>query len=83
MNLVLNEICIKSPSCYYFDDIIKSKDFDVDSALINEWSYANILIYDILYKTLIGAKPLEMRLDKIDGFLEIYDGSKYLVLLGL
>ena len=34
MNLVLNEICIKSPSCYYFDDIIKSKDFDVDSALI-------------------------------------------------
>ena len=83
MNFVLNEICIKSRTCYYFDDIIKSKDFDLDNALINEWSYANILIFDILYKTLIGAKPLKIRLHKIDGFLEIYGGSKYLVLLGL
>ena len=36
MNFVLNEICIKSRTCYYFDDIIKSKDFDLDNALINE-----------------------------------------------
>ena len=32
--------------------------------------------------TLIGPKHLWIRFDKIDGFIKIYDGSKYLVLLG-
>ena len=40
------------------------------------------MIYDILYKTLIGPKLLQVRFDKIDGFLRVYDGPKYLVLLG-
>ena len=38
------------------------------------------LIYDISYKTLIGPKPLRSRFDKIDGFIIIYDGTRYLVL---
>ena len=29
--------------CYYFDDIIKTKDFDFDNTLIDEKSYKNIL----------------------------------------
>ena len=32
-------------------------------------------------KTLIGPKPLCIRFDKIDGFIRIYDGTRYLVLL--
>ena len=40
------------------------------------------MIYDIPYQTLIGPKPLRIRFDKIDGFIKIYDGSKYLVVLG-
>ena len=34
-----------------------------------------ISIYDISYKTLI-------RFDKIDGFIRIHDGTRYLTLLG-
>ena len=28
----------------------------------------------------MGAKPLRIRFDKIDGFIKIYDGVRYLVL---
>ena len=40
------------------------------------------MIYDISYKTLIDSKPLRIRLNKIDGFIRIYDGTKYLTLFG-
>ena len=40
------------------------------------------MIYNISYKTLIGPKPLRIRFDKIDGFIRIYDRTKYLRLLG-
>ena len=40
------------------------------------------MIYDISYKTLIGPKPLQIRFDKIHGFIKIYDGTKYLALFG-
>ena len=49
---------------------------------MNEKSYLNILIYDILYKTLIGVKSLCIRFDKVDGFIRVYDGTRYLVLFG-
>ena len=48
---------IKNRSCYYFDEITKIEDFDFDDILLNEKSDENVLICDILYKTLIGAKP--------------------------
>ena len=32
--------------------------------------------------TFMGAKPLRIRFDKIDGFIKIYDGTRYLVLFG-
>ena len=40
------------------------------------------LFYNISYKTLMGAKPLRICFDKIDGFITIYDGTRYLVLSG-
>ena len=38
---------------YYFDDIIKTEDFDFDNILIDGKSYKNILIYNISHKKLI------------------------------
>ena len=32
-------VCIKSHTCYYFDDIIKLEDFDIDNILIDEKSH--------------------------------------------
>ena len=83
--MVKNEfkkVCIKNRTCYCFNDIIKFKDIDFDNILIDEKSQENILIYDISYKTLIGPKPLRIRFDKIDGFIIISDGTRYLVLFG-
>ena len=57
-NNKFKNVRIKNPTCYYFDDIIKLKDFDLDNILIDEKSHKNTLIYDISYKTLIGTKPL-------------------------
>ena len=41
---------------YYFDDIIKFEDLDLDNSLIEEKSYENVSVNDISYKTLVGAK---------------------------
>ena len=41
---------------YYFDDIIKIEDFNLDDILIDEKSYENILVYNISLADLI-AKP--------------------------
>ena len=40
------------------------------------------MIYSISYKTLIDPKHLRIRFSKIDRFIRIYDGTRYLVLLG-
>ena len=52
---------------------IKLEDFDLDNILTDEKSHQNILIYDILYKTSTGSKPLQIRFNKICGFIRIYD----------
>ena len=67
---------------YYFNGIIKLEDFDTDNILIDKKSHEDILIYDISYKTLIVSKPLHIRLDKTDGFIRIYDGTRSLTLFG-
>ena len=40
------------------------------------------MIYEISYEILIGAKPLRVMFDKADGFIRVYDGTRYLVLFG-
>ena len=68
--------------CYYFDDIIKLENFDLDNILIDKISHKNILIYNISYKTVIDLKPLCVRFDQVDGFIRIYDRTRYLTLFG-
>ena len=54
INVELKEINIKNRTCYYFDDIIKIEDFNLDDTLIDKKSYENILVYNISYKTFDG-----------------------------
>ena len=49
--------------CFYFDDIIRTKDFDLDNILIDEKAYKIILVYNVSYKIVIGAKPLRIRFE--------------------
>ena len=68
-NNELKEIYIKKSDSYYFDDIININDLDLDRVLLDEKSYENILIYDVAYKCLYGAKLLRIILDKVDAYL--------------
>ena len=59
----LKEIDIKNCMCYYFDDMIRFWDWDIEfnDILLDEKSYetsGNILVYDISYKTPMSEKPL-------------------------
>ena len=40
----LKDINIKDRTCYYFDDIIKFEDFNIDNILIDEKSKEEILV---------------------------------------
>ena len=53
--------------------------FGLDTILLNERSYGNILIYDISRKTLIDTKPLRITFSIVDGFIKVYDATRYLV----
>ena len=81
-NNKIKKVHIKSGTSYYFDEVITFRDFDFDNILIDEKSHENILIYDISYETLIGAKLLRIRFNKIDGFVRVYDGTRYFTLFG-
>ena len=76
------KVCVKNRTCYYFDDIIKLEEFDLDNILKDEKPRQNVLIYDISYKTLIDPKLLRIRFEKLDGIIRIYDGTRYLTLFG-
>ena len=74
----LKEINIKNCTCYYFDDIIRfwDKDIEFSDTLLDEKSYEtsdSILIYDIWNETSTSAKPLHIRFDKIDGSIKIHN----------
>ena len=73
---------IKNNACYYFDYTIGIFDINFRNILLDEVKSENILIYTISYKTaFMGSIPLFIRFDEIDGFIKIYDGIRYLVLL--
>ena len=54
----LREIVIKNATCYYLHDIINIDDFDPHDVLTDKKSHENILVYNILYKSLINSQPL-------------------------
>ena len=62
--------------------LIKIKDFDFDNILIDEKSYEDILVYNVSYKSLIDSKHLRIRLDKIDVFIRVHNGTRYSILFG-
>ena len=80
-NNEFKKVPIKSRMLYYFDDIIKLEVCDIDNILEDEKSHINILIYDISYKTFIGSKSLRIRFNKINGFIGIYDETRYFLSL--
>ena len=57
------------------------RDIYSGNIFLDEKLYKNILIYGISYKSFMGLKLLRICFNKIDGFLKIYDGIRYLVLL--
>ena len=57
---------------------MRVRNIDSSDILLDEKSYENILIYEISSKTFMGAKPLRISFDKIDGFIKIYIGIRYL-----
>ena len=74
---------ILNSTCHHFNDLIKTEDCDSDKILIDEKSYKNVLVYNISYKTLIGAIPMHIRSNKVDGFIRVYDVTRYLKLFEL
>ena len=70
-------------TCDHFDEIMRVVDINFYKILLEEKSYKFFLIYNISYKTYTGSKPLGIWLDNIDGFIKIYDGTRYLVLFVL
>ena len=73
------EIYIKNHKCYYFNDIIKIEDFNNSNIFIDEKPYKKISAYNISYKSFIDFKLLHTRFVKIDGFIRVYDVTRYLV----
>ena len=90
----IKEINIKNRTYYFFDDIIKSKDFDSNLLKIDKESCKYIDIYYIGYITIKdfdyvkinSVNSLYLIIDKIDGyiecnFIEEENGNKYLTLV--
>ena len=77
---------LKIVKSYYYEQYInlknKFEEFYLSNSLVDKKLYENILVYNISIKTLVGAKTMCIRFDKIDEFIRIYDGTKYLVLFG-
>ena len=65
-NNEFKKVPTKNRTCYYFDEIIKLEHFDLDNILIDKKSHENILIYEILFKSLLDAKPVHVRFVKVD-----------------
>ena len=60
-NNEFKRINIKNRTCYYFDDAMEVEDISADRILLDKKSYENILVYNILYKKFMDAKPLRIR----------------------
>ena len=60
---------IKTCVHYYFDDIINGTKINVSNILLDKKIYENFSVYNILYKILMGPKPLSIRFNEVDGFV--------------
>ena len=65
----------------FFSDIIDGTKINISNILLDKKLHKNISVYNILYKTPTGPKPLRIRFDKINGFIISLDGKvKHLIL---
>ena len=77
----LKEIDSNNCVCYYFDDIINGTKINFSNILLDKKLDENISVYNTLYKTPTGPKPLHIRFNKIDRFITSLDGKiKHLIL---
>ena len=74
----LKEIDIKNRVRYYFHDIINGTEINFSNILLDKTLYKTASVYNTLYKTPTGPKPLRIWFDKIDGFIEALDGTNKL-----
>ena len=72
---------IKSRTCNYFMTN-KIEAFGFHNILLDIEFHENISVCDISYKTLVGAKALRRTFDKVNGFIRVCDGTRYLALFG-
>ena len=63
---------IKTCVHYYFDDIINGTKINFSNILLDKKIYENFSVYNILYKILMGPKPMSIWFDEIDGFVILY-----------
>ena len=77
VTILLSKIVI-----YYFysDDMININDFNPKDIKVDKKLYKDILIYYIWNETLDGLKSLYINCNKINGYIEDKNGSKYLTL---
>ena len=80
---------IKNHIYYFLDYIINIKNFDPNKIQIDESSYKNILIYYIGYVTIKDSEymkfnsvnPLYLTINKVNGYFEEINKSRYLTLV--
>ena len=87
MSNIIKDTNIKKHTYYLFDDIINIEEIDPNNIKIDEKSYKNILIYNIVYVTIkkdlkiYSANPLYLIFNKVNRYFEEINGNKYLTLV--
>ena len=59
------------------DDTINIKSLDLNKIKIDQQSYKHILIYHISCVTSNSVKPLYLIINKVNGYIDEYNGNKY------
>ena len=87
MSNIIKDTNIKNHTYYLFDDIISIEEIDPNNIKIDEKSYKNILIYNIVYVTIkkdlkiYSANPLYLIFNKVNRYFEEINGNKYLTVV--
>ena len=85
----IKEINKRNRIYYFLDDMIKIKDFNPDLLKIDKKSYKNTDIYYIGYITMKyfyyvkinSVNPLQLIIDKVDGYIEEKNENKHVTLV--
>ena len=88
MSNKVKDISIKTHTYYFFDNI-NIKNFDPNNVKIDEKSCKNILIYysrqvtikELKYVKVNSVNPLYLIINKVNGYFEEINKSKYLTLV--